>query len=55
MSSATNGLSRSAEDDETALHTLAISVSRELNLVNPNDLLARRLLDLAKAKADSLM
>lgn len=32
---------------DPALHSLAISISREINLVNPNDLLAKRVLDLA--------
>ena len=34
------------EDDFT--HTLAIKLSRALNIVNPNDLLARRVIDIAK-------
>lgn len=41
-------------DVDPAIHTLAIGVSRELNLVNPNDLLAKRLLDLAKQNDASL-
>lgn len=46
--------SNDANGVDPALHTLAISISRELNLVNPNDLLAQRVLDLARANADSL-
>ncbi len=34
------------EDDFT--HHIAIQLSRALNLVNPNDLLARRVQDIAK-------
>lgn len=41
MASQTNG-----EDDFT--HHIAIQLSRALNLVNPNDLLARRVQDIAK-------
>lgn len=37
------------EDDFT--HTLAIKLSRALNLVNPNDLLARRVQDIAKTNS----
>jgi pre-mRNA-splicing factor ATP-dependent RNA helicase DHX38/PRP16 len=33
-------------------HTLAISLARELNLINPNDLLAQRVTDLCKAMPD---
>lgn len=49
---ATNG--QSASDSEDAIHSLAVSLSRELNLVNPNDLLARRVLALARQNSDSL-
>lgn len=41
-------------DADAAIHTLAVSISRELNLLNPNDLLARRMLDLARQNKDSL-
>ena len=37
------------EDDFT--HKLAIKLSRALNLVNPNDLLARRVQDIAKTNS----
>jgi hypothetical protein len=43
----TNGDAAGAAAVDPALHSLAISISREINLVNPNDLLAKRLLDLA--------
>ncbi|TDL14984.1 hypothetical protein BD410DRAFT_856987 [Rickenella mellea] len=33
---------------ETFIHELAIKLSRALNIINPNDLLARRVVDLAK-------
>lgn len=39
--------SRADGQADPALHSLAISISREINLVNPNDLLAKRVLDLA--------
>jgi pre-mRNA-splicing factor ATP-dependent RNA helicase DHX38/PRP16 len=38
---------KSNGDVDPAIHSLAISISREINLVNPNDLLAKRVLDLA--------
>ena len=41
MTTQTNG-----EDDFT--HHIAIQLSRALNLVNPNDLLAQRVQDIAK-------
>lgn len=44
----------SSTDDDAAVHSLAVSISRELNLVNPNDLLARRMLQLARQNAESL-
>lgn len=44
--SSSNGASSSSAVDP-ALHSLAISISREINLVNPNDMLAQRVLDLA--------
>lgn len=34
--------------EDAFIHQLAIKLSRELNLVNPNDLLARRVQDIAK-------
>ena len=33
------------------IHQLAIKLSRILNIVNPNDLLARTVIDLAKANS----
>lgn len=39
-------MSTSGEDEFT--HHLAIKLSRALNIVNPNDLLARRVQDIAK-------
>ena len=50
----TNGSNNDHLEVDPAIHTLAISVSRELSLVNPNDLLAKRLLDLAKQNGESL-
>ena len=50
MSTNGNG-SRDAAD---AIHSLAISISRELNTLNPNDLLAQRVLALARQNAESL-
>ena len=38
-----------AEDQFT--HSLAIKLSRVLNIVNPNDLLARRVQDIAKTNS----
>ena len=37
--------------DEDFTHTLAIKLSRALNIVNPNDLLARRVIDIAKTNS----
>jgi len=37
------------EDEFT--HQLAIKLSRALNIVNPNDLLARRVQDIAKSNS----
>lgn len=34
--------------DDEFIHQLAIKLSRALNLVNPNDLLARRVQDIAR-------
>ena len=34
--------------EDVFVHTLAIKLSRALNIVNPNDLLARRVIDIAK-------
>ena len=35
-------------EDDPFVHTLAIKLSRALNIVNPNDLLARRVIDIAR-------
>lgn len=37
--------------EDTFTHNLAIKLSRALNLVNPNDLLARRVQDIAKTNS----
>ena len=47
-----NGAASDAES--SPMHQLAIAVSRELNLVNPNDLLAKRVLELAQQNSESL-
>ncbi len=39
----------SAETQDEFNHHIAIKLSRALNIVNPNDLLAQRVTDIAKA------
>jgi pre-mRNA-splicing factor ATP-dependent RNA helicase DHX38/PRP16 len=39
---------------EPFVHELAISISREINLINPNDTLAQRMIQLAKENKSSL-
>jgi hypothetical protein len=34
-------------EEDSFIHHLAIKISRELNIINPNDLLARRVIDIA--------
>jgi pre-mRNA-splicing factor ATP-dependent RNA helicase DHX38/PRP16 len=38
----------SAETHDEFIHHIAIKLSRALNIVNPNDLLAQRVTDIAK-------
>ena len=42
-------------DVDPFVHSLAISLSREINLVQPNDLLAKRVIDLVRTNQDSLV
>lgn len=37
-----------SEQQESFIHEIAIKLSRQLNIINPNDLLARRVIDIAK-------
>ena len=41
----------SAGDNDSYMHNLAIKLSRALNTINPNDLLAQRVTDIAKANS----
>lgn len=36
------------EQHDGFVHEVAIKLSRQLNIINPNDLLARRVIDIAK-------
>lgn len=40
--------------DEAFIHNLAITISRETNMINPNDTLARRVIQLVLNNADSI-
>lgn len=42
-------MSSQDEHEDEFTHQLAIKLSRALNIVNPNDLLARRVQDIAKS------
>ena len=44
-------MASSNEDVESFVHQLAIKLSRVLNIVNPNDLLARRVIEIAKTNS----
>ena len=46
MASPTNG-------EDEFVHHIAIQLSRAMNLINPNDLLARRVIDIAKNNTPS--
>ncbi|KZT24702.1 pre-mRNA splicing factor [Neolentinus lepideus HHB14362 ss-1] len=46
-----NGHNGTDEHDEEFNHQIAIKLSRALNIVNPNDLLARRVQDIAKTNS----
>ena len=37
-----------SEQKDAFMHEVAIKLSRQLNTINPNDLLARRVIDIAK-------
>lgn len=37
-----------SEQQDAFVHEIAIKLSRQLNIINPNDLLARRVIDIAK-------
>lgn len=41
----------SSEDVDPFIHTVAIKLSRAENTINPNDLLAKRVIEIAKANA----
>lgn len=40
------------EADDPFVHNIAIKLSRALNLINPNDLLAKRVIDIAKTNSE---
>jgi len=44
-------MASSNEEVESFVHQLAIKLSRVLNIVNPNDLLARRVIEIAKTNS----
>lgn len=44
-------MSSQDEHGDEFTHRLAIKLSRALNIVNPNDLLARRVQDIAKSNS----
>ncbi|XP_006454836.1 hypothetical protein AGABI2DRAFT_61322 [Agaricus bisporus var. bisporus H97] len=44
-------MSPSSDDHDEFLHQIAIKLSRALNLINPNDLLAERVIDIAKTNS----
>jgi hypothetical protein len=46
-----SGSPKSSGNNEDYTHQLAIKLSRALNIVNPNDLLARRVTDIAKTNS----
>ena len=39
-----------SNDKDKFVHQIAIKLSRQLNIINPNDLLAERVIDIAKTK-----
>ena len=41
-------MASTSNNDDEFIHQIAIKLSRDLNLVNPNDLLAQRVRDIAK-------
>lgn len=44
-------MATSGHANEEFIHQLAIKLSRALNIVNPNDLLAQRVADIAKTNS----
>lgn len=44
-------MSPSSDQNDEFLHQIAIKLSRALNLINPNDLLAERVIDIAKTNS----
>ena len=51
MSSLDATSSKTSEED-AFVHDIAIKLSRALNLINPNDQLARRVIDIAKTNSE---
>lgn len=39
------------QGEDPFVHNIAIKLSRALNLINPNDLLAKRVIDIAKTNS----
>jgi pre-mRNA-splicing factor ATP-dependent RNA helicase DHX38/PRP16 len=40
-----------SDEKDEFLHNIAIKLSRALNIINPNDLLAERVIDIAKTNS----
>lgn len=38
--------------EDPFVHSIAIKLSRALNIINPNDLLAKRVIDIAKTNSE---
>jgi len=43
-------MASASNDKNIFVHQVAIKLSRQLNIINPNDLLAERVIDIAKTK-----